>query len=526
MPVPATTGSFKTNILDMSIGDYIAFKYAATSGTNGTFSDIGAELATAQANEIPVAGSATPNGYAYAVKVASGLLVSDRIVQHSIAWSALNAAKLIQGKVIIPSTMIPVMTSNIAPSGIVSVSSEISAYPGYRCLNATYYDLSTSPNDYWNAGVGVTSGWISYEFPSNTLVTGYGFKTINTYTTRCPKEWTLEGSNNGTDWAILHSGSLASGNDTMNRYRFSNSVAYKKYRLNISNTFGDMLSLDKFELYDIGNILVRSLTGGIAYMGNDGLPTATGPLVKSDITDQSYIIDGGHFGDKNGAFDNITGAYQTGWESNIVTACWIGQHFPSPIIVDEYSIQAPSDYFNSGGGNTGGSSPYAWNFEGSNDGINWKILHSITGKIWTSSEKQTYSINNNTAYSYYRINVTQIISTNEPAACMFNEIEMFEKIAFSQSSLAWPEINEFDKYILNSNLDGKITAGDDNVWHYSPVRSLCKETPSIATPTDRTLRGIDNKFSYGTATTVSTAHGFRPVFEFLELDAKATTFWY
>ncbi len=97
MPVPSSTGSFKTNILNMAIGDYIAFKYAASSGAAGTFSDFGAALATAQASEIPVTGAAAPNGYAYALKVAPGLLITDRVLQNSVSYNTLNAAKFIQG---------------------------------------------------------------------------------------------------------------------------------------------------------------------------------------------------------------------------------------------------------------------------------------------------------------------------------------------------------------------------------------------------------------------------------------------
>ena len=98
MPTPATSGTFRTALEEMQIGDYIAFKYTASSGAAGVVSEIGASLATAQAKEIPVGGSATPNGYAYALKVAPGLAIADRVVQHSISWDVLNNAKMIQGK--------------------------------------------------------------------------------------------------------------------------------------------------------------------------------------------------------------------------------------------------------------------------------------------------------------------------------------------------------------------------------------------------------------------------------------------
>lgn len=93
MGVPASTGKLVTSLDGMKVGDYIACKYVATS-TVGTFSEFGSSTAT----EIPVAGSATPNGLFYFVKIAKGIICSDRVIQHSVTWDVLNAGKVIQGK--------------------------------------------------------------------------------------------------------------------------------------------------------------------------------------------------------------------------------------------------------------------------------------------------------------------------------------------------------------------------------------------------------------------------------------------
>lgn len=108
----------------------------------------------------------------------------------------------------------------------------------------------------------------------------------------------------------------------------------------------------------------------------------------------------------------------------------------------------------------------------------------------------------------------------------------------TDSSLgAWPADNEWDTYVVKSNLGGKITAGDDNVWHWNAgVASLCKDTPSIliAASTIRTLR---SKYpGYGTvvnstllnnisSSAVSASAGFRPVLEFPEI-SRCTNVWY
>lgn len=50
------------------------------------------------ATELPITGVSNPDGIFYFVKVDKGLLVADRIVQHSISWDALNTGRFIQGR--------------------------------------------------------------------------------------------------------------------------------------------------------------------------------------------------------------------------------------------------------------------------------------------------------------------------------------------------------------------------------------------------------------------------------------------
>lgn len=83
----------RDNLEEMQIGDLIPCEYVANSGVVGTFANLG----TATKDLIPVTGSATPNGSFYFVKVDDGLLIADRVIQHSISWDTLNAGKMIEG---------------------------------------------------------------------------------------------------------------------------------------------------------------------------------------------------------------------------------------------------------------------------------------------------------------------------------------------------------------------------------------------------------------------------------------------
>lgn len=93
MGVPATTGRLFTSLAGMEVGDYIVCNYQASSGAVGTFHNLGGSPTI----EIPVTGTATPNGSFYFIKVDKGLLIADRVVQRSISWATLNTGKLIQG---------------------------------------------------------------------------------------------------------------------------------------------------------------------------------------------------------------------------------------------------------------------------------------------------------------------------------------------------------------------------------------------------------------------------------------------
>ena len=69
--------------------------------------------------------------------------------------------------------------------------------------------------------------------------------------------------------------------------------------------------------------------------------------------------------------------------------------------------------------------------------------------------------------------------------------------------------NEWDQYIVNSNLNGTITPGDSNVWNWSGLYSLTS-TVNTSSANRRTVRG-STTVSDSSGTPSDYAHGFRPV---------------
>jgi hypothetical protein len=203
--------------------------------------------------------------------------------------------------------------------------------------------------------------------------------------------------------------------------------------------------------------------------------------------------------------------------------------------------------------------PTSFTFEGSNNGTNWNILDTrLNQPSWNANEKRYYSFDNTTPYNYYRLNSTSWYAKenniNTPPA--IDLLEMFDNVvnppnvfvrsliggvAYIDSSGnasttdqglgAWPATNEWDTYIANSTLNGKIIAGDNNIWHWNVIGTWCKETPirTWDVNTNRITRSMGISFVYvneNISTTVNPSIGFRPVLEYLETNSKSTTLWY
>ena len=299
MPVPATKGQLRTRIEDMQIGDYIVCNYLASSGAVGIFSNLGGTAGT----EIPVTGSSTPNGTFYFVKVDKGLLIADRVVQHSIRWDTLNAGKVIQGR---PADF-------IRPSGVKTVTASGNT-PG--------------PNNYgspWNVFNGLTkasgvdnymSSWVyNTSSPNQSLtieldyamdlriitITG-GALVISGTDHSGIRNFSIQGSNDGVTFSNLFSG--VHPNDILKPidYVINNTTSYKFYRIIIADSYvANWYGIGELSLMDSqGNkiqhsFIVRSLTGGVAYADANGNSSTTdqgtGKAFPSNSEFDKYIVE-------------------------------------------------------------------------------------------------------------------------------------------------------------------------------------------------------------------------------------------
>lgn len=133
--------------------------------------------------------------------------------------------------VYVPDISTPAMTSNNAPSGIASASSETSS--SFSAWLA--FDQNPAATSGWQGSV-ANAGWLRYDFPSSKIIRRYAVRGTGNANTN-PRIWTFEGSNDGTTWTVLHTVSLGSAiavNTWYDSGSYGNTTAYTKYRINIT----------------------------------------------------------------------------------------------------------------------------------------------------------------------------------------------------------------------------------------------------------------------------------------------------
>ena len=136
---------------------------------------------------------------------------------------------------------------------------DITNYGG--TLTAQYQTGSPSGEDYTKVIDNSTStkyytahaaAWIRFQPTTSNVVVKYTITSGNDVPARDPKNWTLQGSNNGTSWTTLDTQSNQTFATRLltKTYTFSNSTAYAYYRLNITAvSSGSVMQMSEWELF-------------------------------------------------------------------------------------------------------------------------------------------------------------------------------------------------------------------------------------------------------------------------------------
>ncbi|RLP85681.1 ATP-binding protein [Micromonospora sp. BL4] len=87
------------------------------------------------------------------------------------------------------------------------------------------------------------TGWVTYQLAKPSTVVRYALTSANDEPTRDPRDFTVQGSNDGDTWVDLNrqTGQSFAGRFATRTYSFANTTAYGYYRLNITANTGDPL---------------------------------------------------------------------------------------------------------------------------------------------------------------------------------------------------------------------------------------------------------------------------------------------
>lgn len=127
-------------------------------------------------------------------------------------------------------------------------------YPGFQAdgFNETVGNLITDDIATKYCVTGHNSCWVQYKSPTPVVLSSYSITNANNYIGRNPKSWTLEASNDGTNWDTLDTRNNQSFMVRLNtvEYPVNTENAYTHYRLNINENNGDNdLQFAKWQLF-------------------------------------------------------------------------------------------------------------------------------------------------------------------------------------------------------------------------------------------------------------------------------------
>lgn len=158
------------------------------------------------------------------------------------------------------------------------------------------------------------------------------------------------------------------------------------------------------------DITVGSLNNNIS---NVYLPVMSIPLMTGNLTPSGEAFAGNNTSIAYRAFDYNA---STNWNGLIGATGFVGYQFPVGKIIKRYYINKPAD----------NSRPISWTFEGSNDGVTYTVLETVTSNTATTPYLSGI-LANTTSYTYYRLVMTATAIGGTGTS--INSLEMTESVA-------------------------------------------------------------------------------------------------
>lgn len=369
--------------------------------------------------------------------------------------------------------LVPVMTSNTEPSGIVTSGTVITGEPNFWW--AFKNDTPTGDPETWIGENDLVTGvvnpsteWVSYQFTDGAKrATAYSFNShLSIGEQEGPTAWYLEGSNDGLAWTLLDTRAGVGGwvYAVDKTFNIANPGEYEYYRISFTEaatflepdsgftisglqfygavdvttfvnncppcdlTVPGAQSADASPLPDIENVTppglftsTKTVCTSCPAGFTNGPTTNLVPLMTSATAPSGTVISSTGAAAGFEAWKVFDRDALTYMDLVGVVAGYVGYHLTTAAIATSYALTARLDYTL--------SAPKAWTFEGSNNGTTWTVLDAQTNVGWFGGQVRSYGITNTTAYAYYRINITANVSGNPSSNLSLAGMELFGTVA-------------------------------------------------------------------------------------------------
>ncbi|MFC4699996.1 di-heme oxidoredictase family protein [Glaciecola siphonariae] len=243
------------------------------------------------------------------------------------------------------------------------------------------------------------NAWIQYEIDEGRYIaSSYRITSGNDFARRDPLNWSLQASNNGAIWTTIDSraGQDFNARRQTREYAVENARAYRYYRLNMSNNSGNILQLSEFQIFG-----------------------AAEPVpVEIDFTNLSTEVSSAYPESRSPANERLEKLFDNNVNSKYLTfssSTWVQVKInEAAYTAKRYTLTSAND--------AAQRDPLNWELRGSNNGVDWVSLDNRNGEDFPNRfQTRSFSINNDQAYQYYRIDM----SNNSSNLIQIAELEIF-----------------------------------------------------------------------------------------------------
>ncbi|HBF6273713.1 TPA: hypothetical protein KOS81_003980 [Clostridioides difficile] len=525
----------KSTLESMEIGDIIPCKYTAPiSGKVGYFSELG--ICNYEGIDVDTS-SDTPDGKFYFVKVDDNKFIADRNVQSSISWNELNKSRL-TCKMLSPNSLVfngrlsyvSIPIAKLKPTKEITIKIKLNKDDWtvgqdndtiFSCTEAGGYSCYYMPkNKYfevWISLTGVTplyfkcgfnvdlsnNGWKTFYISLN----GEEVKLYDGLTLKCNEKQKgtivygntshlVLGGEPGQGFSVSTSEHLngkisefaiwdkaidpltiddnLTGNEEnlICLLKSTNAIGDRLYDLSANKNTATIKNCVKEYDY-INDYYYTVPNGGIAY--NDDITISFPKKALKSNEDDNYILEqssvyGSCFAYL--AFNKSNSNESDCWHSNI--------DFNPYIIVSSKKDKIISKGFRLTNRNCPNTimPPSTCIVYGSNDNESFEKIYETQNLPSTNKATSYHYFSSQVEYLHYKFSFTGLNSY-----IAIGQIEIFKEYEYKDSSSSlinkkqggWPIENDWDKHIRNSDLKENIIAGDNEIWNYHNIASLCKE---------------------------------------------------